>query len=172
VTAPAGRTFERKEPVRSRLVRATLLSAGVVSGPVVALCLLVLRDALRVPASPLWLVGTGGGVAAACLALGVLRDRASRRRYGKAQLFPDGATFAPRGQRPRHLVHSELELLEVTEHGVLLGRRGAGRRERWLRPLLVPTDSHAASEALVAEVSEWTRLAHSEPSRRALHPRQ
>lgn len=149
----AGRSYERREPWPQLAARGLLAGLSLfVAGPLA--CASALRfvappDALR------WALGTGLGVAASGCAVAALWARASRRRYGRALLFADGATFERWSEAPAHLTAGQVELEGVTEHGVLLVPRGAGRWARWWSPWLVPTSGPAESEALVAEVTRW-----------------
>lgn len=150
----------RDEPVLAVTARRLLQLGSLLLGPLSGVAALNLLETAGAPAPGRWALGTGLGTVAVGLGLAALWERAARRRYGRAHLTDDGATFERRGRPPLRLGLGQLELEEVTENGVLLARRDAGRWTRWRDPLLVPTAGQIESEALVAEVSAWRGQAH------------
>ena len=166
VESLAGRSFERREPRLQAGARGLLAALSLfVAGPLAGVLTLHLARGAAGPDPLRWAFGTGLGVAASGCGLVALWERASRRRHGRALFFQDGATFVRWSEAPRHFAAAQLELDEVTEHGVLLVQRGAGRWARWWSPWLVPTRGPAESEALVAEVSRWQGHAGAGPLR-------
>lgn len=149
------RTFARPEPLWRVGARALLLTAGLFAGPTAGLVAHRLLEQAGAPDPGRWSLGTGLGLVAGAFALGALWERGARRRYGWARLFAEGASFDRRGEEPRQLAYRELELDEVTDHGLLLAPREAGGWSRWWSPLLVPTAGPAESEVLVAELGAW-----------------
>lgn len=152
----AGRTYERPEPTAWRLLRAGLelpwsvlpaIVAGAIAGTLGA----------GLGRADAWSAGTLVGVLLGLPLVAAGWRRASRRRYGRARVVPEGIVLddalVPAGQ---------LVLAEVTDDGVLVVPRGASGAARWWRARLIPTTSPAESEELVALLAAWDREARGD----------